>query len=132
MITPAQLDLTVQRHAPFPSIDPWRLRDSLTGAPIDITGATITLQVRLYDGAPGDPLLNETVSVVNGPQGTYGPPSISEAEMEALPTANSSDPRPLTAAVRFRYDIKMEGVTGWPAAVIVQRGYFVVQDGANV
>jgi hypothetical protein len=132
MIRPVELDLTVQRHAAFPSVDPFALRDSVTGVPIDVTGATITMQVRLYDGTAGDPLLSKTLSVVSGPNGTFGPPAISESEHEGLPTTNAFDPKPLTRSVRFRYDVKASGITGFPASVILMRGDYIVQDGANV
>lgn len=132
MITPAEFDLNVQRHAPFPSVDPWSLRDRLTGVPIDLTGATITLQVRLYEGAAGDPLLFKVMAVVDGPRGLYGPPEVSEAEHEALLAAATADPNTLQGRLKLRYDVKFAGVTGLPAAFIGLRGFYYVQTGVNV
>ena len=43
MITPVELDLYVQRHAPFPSADPFALVDDLTDVPINIAGATFLM-----------------------------------------------------------------------------------------
>lgn len=132
MITPVEHDLYVQRHAPFPSADPFQLVDSVTGVAIDITGATITMEVRLYEGAAGDPLLTETLSVVSGPNGTFGPPGVSEAEHEALIAAATADSQTLQSRLKLRYDIKVAGVTGWPASVIVARGFYYVQTGVTL
>jgi hypothetical protein len=132
MISPVELDFHVQRHAAFPSADPFTLTDETTGVPIDITGATITMQVRAYEGAAGDPLLTETLSVVSGPAGTFGPPGVSEAEHEALIAAATADAQTLQARLKLRYDIKAAGVTGWPASVIIARGFYYVQTGVTL
>lgn len=131
MITPAEIDLTVQRHAAYPSIDPFQLVDELTEVPVDITGATFTMEVRLYDGAAGDPLLTEALTVASGPRGEYGPPTFDEADHEGLPASNPNDPRPLTSRVRFRYGIKATGIPDMPSPLVVQRGYYIVEEGAN-
>lgn len=132
MITPVELDLHVQRHAPFPSTDPFTLTDETTGVPIDITGATITMQVRLYEGAAGDPLLTETLSIVSGPAGTFGPPAVSEAEHEALIAAALADSQTLQSKLKLRYDIKAAGIPGFPASVILARGFYYVQTGVTL
>jgi hypothetical protein len=132
MISPVELDLVVQRHAPFPSADPFTLTDKTTGLPINLTGATFTMEVRLYEGAPGDPLLNETLAVVSGVGGTFGPPGVSEAEHEALVAATVADGQTLQSRLRLRYDIKASGITGWPASVIVARGFYIVQTGVTL
>lgn len=132
MITPVELDLHVQRHAPFPSADPFTLTDETTGVPIDITGATITFQVRLYEGAAGDPLLTETLTVSDGPHGEFAAPGVSEAEHEALIAAAIADGQTLQSRLKLRYDIKAASVTGFPAAFIVARGFYYVQTGVNV
>lgn len=132
MISPVELDLVVQRHAPFPSADPFTLTDKTTGLPINITGATFTMEVRLYEGAPGDPLLNETLAVVSGVGGTFGPPGVTEAEHEALVAAAVADGQTLQSRLRLRYDIKASGITGWPASVIIARGFYIVQTGVTL
>lgn len=132
MISPVELDLVVQRHAPFPSADPFTLTDKTTGLPINITGATFTMEVRLYEGAPGDPLLTETLAVVSGTAGTFGPPGVTEAEHEALVAAAVADGQTLQSRLRLRYDIKASGITGWPASVIVARGFYNVQTGVTL
>lgn len=132
MITPVELDLHVQRHAAFPSADPFTLTDSTTGVPIDITGATFTMEVRLYEGAAGDPLLTETLAVVSGPAGTFGPPAVTEAEHEALVAAATANSQTLQSQLKLRYDIKAASVTGWPATVIVARGFYIVQTGVTL
>jgi hypothetical protein len=131
MILPASIDLTVHRHAPFPSQDPFVLVDEMTGVPIDLTGATITMQVHLYEGAPGDPLLTETLAVVDGPRGKYGPPGVSEAEHEALVAAAVADSQTLKSTLRLRYDIKVSGAAGLPTCIIME-GYYRVRTGVNV
>lgn len=132
MITPVELDLHVQRHAPFPSADPFTLTDRTTGVPIDITGATITMEVRLYEGAGGSPLLTETLTVTNGPAGQFGPPGVTEAEHEALIAAALADGQTLQSRLRLRYDIKASSIPGFPAAVILARGFYDVQTGVTL
>jgi hypothetical protein len=132
MITPVDLDLHVQRHAPFPSADPFTLTDEITGVPVDITGATITMQVRLYEGAAGDPLLDETLAVLNGPRGEFAAPGVTEAEHEALIAAALADGKTLQSALRLRYDIKAAGIPGFPSTVILARGFYIVQTGVTV
>ena len=132
MITPVELDLYVQRHASFPSVDPFTLTDSETGDPIDVTGATFTMEVRLYEGAAGDPLLSETLAVVSGAAGTFGPPGVSESEHEAMIAAATANGQTLQSQLKVRYDIKAAGVTGWPATVIIARGFYIVQTGVTL
>jgi len=129
MITPVDLDFHVQRHAAFPSVDPMTLTDELTGVPIDITGATITHEVRLYEGAAGAALLSETLAVISGPAGTFDPPSYSETDHEALIAAATADATTLQSRLKLRHDVKIAGVTGWPASVIIARGFYYVQTG---
>lgn len=131
MTTPVELDLIVQRHAPFPSIEPWTLLDEVTGMPIDITGATIVFEVRDHEGA-AIARINKTLPVVNGPAGQFGPPPVTEAEHEALPPARTPDTQTLSSALRLRWDVKMSGVAGWPAAFFPARGYYIVQTGVNL
>lgn len=132
MITPVELDLHAQRHAAFPGVDPFVLRDSLTGVPINLTGATITMQIRLYEGAAGDPLLNKTLTVTNGIGGEFGPPAITEAEHEALIAAPLADQQTLQGRLRLRHDIKIAGAPNMPASFIAARGFYYVQTGVTL
>ena len=132
MIEPATWDIYAHRHAAFPSVDPITLTDQTTGLPIDITGATITHEVRLYEGAAGDPLLDETLSVISGPAGKFAPPSYSEADHEALIAAATADAQTLQSRLKLRHDVKAAGITGWPATVIIARGFYYVQTGVTL
>lgn len=132
MLSPALIDLRVDRHAPFPSADPFSLTDETTGLPINLTGATFKMEVRLYEGAAGSALLDKTVAVVDGPRGLFGPPAITEAEHEGLIAAAPADIRNRSSEVRFRFDIKASGIPGFPAAVIIMRGDYVVQTGVTL
>lgn len=132
MLSPAMIDLRVDRHAPFPSADPFTLTDEATGLPINLTGATIKMEVRLYEGAAGAALLDKTITLVDAARGMFGPPAVTEAEHEGLIAAAPADIRNRVSEVRFRYDIKASGVPGFPAAFIVMRGDYVVQTGVTL
>lgn len=132
MIEPAIWNIRAHRHAPFPSVDPITLTDTLTGVPIDITGATITMEVRWREGQAGDPLLSETLSVLNGPAGQFSPPTFTEADHEALTAAPTADNKSLQSELVLRHDVKAAGITGWPASVIVARGFYYVQTGVTL
>lgn len=132
MITTAELDLHVQRHAAFPSADPFTLTDKTTGVPIDLTGATITMEVRLYEGAGGSALLSDTLALISGPGGTFEPPGFTEADHEGLIAAATADGQTLQSRLRLRYDIKAAGIPGFPATVIIARGFYYVQTGVTL
>lgn len=130
MITPVELDLHVQRHAPFPAWagDNWRLVDSLTGMPLlDLTGATITTTVALYEGA--NFLMTHTHSIVNGPNAEFSPPAFTEAQHEALIEAPLADSQTLQSRLRLRYDTKVVPASG--IAFIAARGFYTVQTGVT-
>lgn len=132
MIQPSELDLQVQRNAAFPSIDPISFTDDLTGAPIDISGATFEMEVRESEGHDGAPLLSKTLTVLNGPSGLLAYPAVSEAEHKALIAPPAVDGRTLQSRTRLRYDIKASGVSGWPSSVVVMRGFYDVQTGVTL
>lgn len=132
MITASREDLQVHRHAAFPSVDPFVLVDETTGVPIDLTGATITIQVRLYEGAAGDPMLTAALPVVDGPRGKYGPPGFTETDHETLVEASVASLRDRRSEVKLAYDIKFEGVTGFPSSFIGLFGDYTVRTGVNV
>lgn len=129
MIRPAEIDLPVQRNASFPSVDPFTLSDRLTGVPLNITGATFTFQARLYEGAPGDPLLEKDLPIVDAERGLFSPPAITKAEHEALVEAAAASVKDQQSTVRLRYEILAEDVPGWPAEVVVARGFYPVRTG---
>lgn len=130
MITPAREDFEVYRHAAFPSVDPFILTDETTGLPIDLTGATITMVVRLFEG-DDTALLTKTLAVVSGPAGRYGPPVVSEAEHEALAAAKPADIKNQRSQVGLVHDIKFAGVPNFPASFIGLYGDYVVRTGVN-
>lgn len=138
MITPADLDLYVQRHAPFPEDNAWTLTNDTTGAAIDITGATIVLEVRDYEGKSGDPLLsistagsspNSRIVITNGAAGQFRP-IVTEADHEALVAAPSADAVTLQSKLRLRYDIKVTPASG--VTFIAARGFYYVQTGVTL
>lgn len=49
-MTPGTVDLRIQRWAPY--------RDFIEVRGVDLTGATLAMQLRLYRDAPGDPLVS--------------------------------------------------------------------------
>lgn len=131
MIRAANYDIYAERHAPFPEPDPWTFTDEVTGVPVDLTGATLTMNVRLYEGASGSALLTPTVTVSNGPRGEFTI-AVSEADHEALIAAATADSQTLQSALRLRYDIKFSGVAGYPASFIGVRGFYNLQTGVTL
>lgn len=125
---PAERELRVGRHVDFSDDGPWRLRDKLTGVPIDLTGATITMEVRDYEGAP-DLRLTATLAVINGPSGLFDTPDFDEADHEALPTSYLN-PTTGTAEYRGRYDIKCVPATG--RSFRIGKGPYVVEEGVSL
>lgn len=55
MAQPLRRDLTARRNAPFAEV--WTFTEE-DGTPVDFTGATVTMQVRLYGAQPGDALVD--------------------------------------------------------------------------
>lgn len=131
-IQPVQLDLPVQRNASFPTIDPFTVFDELTGQPIDISGATFRMEVRMYEGEEGDALIDKSLPVIHGPSGTFEPPAVTKAEHQGLVAASANMIRDRQSVVRFRYDIVAEGVVGWPDVVVIARGDYPVQTGVTL
>ena len=137
MITPFERDFYVQRRAPFPENTPFILSDDETGLPIDLTGATITMEIRLYEGATGSALLsistagaspNSRIVISSGEDGAFLP-IITEADHEALPAGPDPHPTTLRSTARFRYDIKVTPATG--VAFIAGSGIYYVQAGVT-
>lgn len=131
MIRAAEYPIYAERHAPFPEPDPWTFTDGVTGLPIDLTGATLTMNVRLYEGASGAALLTPTVTVSDGPRGQFTI-AVSEADHEGLIAAATADSQTLQSELKLRYDIKFAGVSGYPSAFIGVRGFYYVQTGVTL
>jgi hypothetical protein len=129
-IRPLRRDLLVFRHAPFPSTTPWVLREGITGVPINLTGATITLQARLYEGA-ASVQISADLPLVDAVRGKFGPPALTETEHEALIAGALADSQTLQGRLRLFYDVKFEDVVGFPSAFIGVRGFYDVQTGVN-
>lgn len=110
MFNPAQLDLTVWRNAPFPdgADDQWRVSEN--GAPMNLTGLSILMQVRQYQGAAGDPYVDLTVGssgdhieIVDAEGGVFVL-HISQETLEAMPVPLLS---PSNKTVAFSWDLKI-------------------------
>lgn len=104
MLNPAHLNLTVWRNAPFPT-------DVQFAVPLDLTGRRFIMQVRLYDGAPGSPLLTISSDASSGDRievieiDTEKPETIFAIRLgkgthESLPAAGKAG-----ASATFRHDI---------------------------
>lgn len=87
------------------------------GDPLPLTGATISMQVRLYPGTAGDPLAADSdVGFADGVHPDLDPdspdlwrrlvlsPEISRASLAAMPGKNTPDPGD---AQTFSYEIKI-------------------------
>lgn len=80
--------------------------------PLPLTGATISLQVRQYDGAAGDPEVEDAdVTFTDAAHPTLSgwrrltlEPSIAKADLAAMPGRNQPDPGDAQA---FRYEFKI-------------------------
>lgn len=121
MSDPALIDLAAWKNAPF-------RRDfdaSLGGVPVDLTGLDARMQVRLYQGAAGDPLID--VSTFDETQGAITITDaaagileiyITQAALEALPTARETGSNKPDA---FQYDV----IVGGENAVVFYGNLFV-------
>lgn len=104
MMKPARLDLTVWRNSQFPT-------DTEFGVALDLTGQRIVMQLRLYDGAAGDPLVSlasgpttgdriEIVSIDTAAPETVFRLHVAKGTHEGLPASGRAG-----ASVTFRHDI---------------------------
>lgn len=126
MFNPAQLDLSVWRNAPFPS-DEWSI-------PLDLTGQQILMQVRQWEGTPGDPYISldnadttgdriQIVSIDTAKPETIFRPIIAKDTHELLPLAPK-----VNAPVTFRYDMLI-GPVG--QAEVYLYGKYIVKTGVT-
>lgn len=110
MMTPARLDLRVWRNSPFPAEEFQIIED---GEPMDLTDLSLLFQVRQYDGAPGEPLIEcasneatgDRLQVLDAVNGLFRL-HISQPTHEAIPSVAPplGEPnKPLT----LRHDLKI-------------------------
>lgn len=126
MAEPTRLDLVARRNAPFRLDDPWTFYED--GSPIDFTGATVSMQVRLYGAAPGEPLIDLdavgatlTEGLLLG-AGTVSP-FIDEATLALLPRGKDGD------TVALSYDLVVDLADR--SAEVWQYGLFNVKPGVT-
>ena len=130
---PANLDLVAARNVPWaPTIDL-----GYSGGALPLSGASVALQVRLYPGAGGDPLLdlaNIEFEDIAAPSARDASrrilrlfPNAAKAALTSFPTGlNNPEPG---EADRFSYDIVVtyaDAAADRPAA-----GYFYLEPGVT-
>lgn len=104
MLDPAFLPIRAWRNAPFPT-------EVEFGLALDLTGQRIIMQLRLYDGADGVPLVNlssdpdfgdriEVISIDRDKPETVFAIRLGKGSHEGLPKSGRAG-----AAVTFRHDI---------------------------
>lgn len=122
MFEPAGLDLVVQRNSPFPSGPghEWAIADD--GAPMVLTGRTLTMQVRQYEGEPGAPLINLSSAAAEGDRIEIFDSDkfrihIAQATHEGLPASKPKGP-PLSLV----YDLRIDGQVYFGGSYTVRPG----------
>jgi len=105
MAEPLRRDLIARRNTPFAEVWPFTDRD--TAEPVDFTGATVSMQVRLYGAQAGDPLIDLAEVVAEQTEGLLTGTGeiaawIGQTTLLALPRGADG------AAVVFRYDLKVQ------------------------
>jgi hypothetical protein len=105
MTVPARRDLVARRDCPF--AETWPFTDRETGDPIDLSTATVSLEIRLYGAQAGPALV--TLAEVGSAQteglyvvGGEVTPWIEEATLRLLPDGKPGQD------VAFRYDLKVQ------------------------
>lgn len=108
MLTPARLNVDIWRNAIFPR-DSFKLKDQDTQAPIDLTGATLKMQVRVAQGATDPALISvvsgvgtDRITVLDAPGGEFIF-VIRQATLQALPAAPVVD-----KPVEFDWDLTID------------------------
>ncbi|WP_156348482.1 hypothetical protein [Sphingomonas sp. Leaf23] len=119
-MTPGNLPMVLRRNAP----DPLVLHLEGPDGPLDLTGYSLRLEVRLYPGQPGAPYLSATTAngvivITDAAAGSVKIdwPQIAD-EIEALPVGseagNAGEPRVDT----FSYDLLLFDPDGRPQAIL--------------
>ena len=103
------------------------------GDPLPLTGAAISMQVRLYPGAAGRPVAAATVTFVDGVHpDTAGwrrlvvNPTIAKAVLAAMPGLNTPDPGDIQT---FAYEIKITYADGMQDILLT--GDFILSAGVD-
>lgn len=133
-MTPANVPITVWRNADY--AETWVIAESFDASgnavnPVDLTGYTFAMQVRLYGLAGGSALIS-LATVTTAVQGiriveaTAGQIEvrITDTTLEALPAAGKAG-----ASVTFAYDLLLTDPTGFEQAYAY--GAFIVQPGVT-
>ena len=115
----AVLDLFQQWNEDYAA--EYELIDDLTGTPLDLTGCTISMQVRRAPGVTGDPLLSATCVIVGDPANGKWSETIGRA---VIKTATGGPD-----TVSWAYDVLITDAAG--LRKIWRRGAFVVAPGVN-
>ena len=127
----AVADLCVQWNEDYD--ESWSLSDPVTGAPTNLTGWTLKLQVRASAGAPGNPLLalayttDPTATGIYMPQATSGvfTPRMAQADLEALAVAGGQQ-----SVLRYAYDFVATDSAGVKRALV--SGAFILTPGVTL
>jgi hypothetical protein len=129
MLNPARFDIEVWRNAIFPP-DTYTLTDSTTGLAVDISSYTMSLEVRLYDGADGSALISllstsgsgDRIIKTDAAAGEFQI-SIAEATMDDLPA-----PTRRNEPVKLRWDFRVNTGGGFE---VYWFGDFIVHGGVD-
>ena len=105
MAQPLRRDLIARRDCPYAEV--WPFTDRATGDPIDLTTATVSMEIRLYGAQAGPALVTLAEVGTAQTEGLYVEggeitPWIDEATLRLLP-----DGKPGQDVV-FRYDLKVQ------------------------
>ena len=104
MTEPARRDLVARRNCPFSEV--WSLTDD-AGDPLDLTTATVSMEVRLYGAQPGSALITLAEQASEQTEGLYidggsVTPWIDEAVLRLMPEGGEGQ------SVAFVYDLKVQ------------------------
>lgn len=104
MAEPVRRDIVARRDCPY--FETWSFTDE-AGDPYDFTGATLTLEVRLYGAQAGDALVSLVETGSTQTQGLYVgsgeiTPWIDEATLRLIPDGRVGQD------VVFQYDLKVQ------------------------
>lgn len=133
-MTPANVPLTVWRNADY--AETWVIAESFDNAgdavnPVDLSGYTLALQVRMYGLAGGDALISlttvttatEGVRIVEATAGQVEI-RITDATLETLP-----EPGKPGSSVSYVYDLVLTDPTG--LRQVYAEGAFIIQPGVT-
>lgn len=118
MPTPAYLPITVQWNEDYSA--EYALTDAATGDALDLSGCTVTMELRSAAGVTGAALASATISSSSLAEGVWGE-TISQATLEAL--AGDRE------VVRLAYDVLIVDPDGLKR--IWRRGPFIIEPGVT-